>query len=49
MLLLPLTSGELGDVVFDLDLARHAVVKLNSEGGMALDDGQRWRGRGGWS
>lgn len=43
-MLLPLTGGELGHVVFDLDFSRHAVVKFNSERGVALDD--RWRGSG---
>lgn len=33
-------------MVFDLDFARHAVIKLNGEGGMALDDGRGWGGRG---
>lgn len=37
-LTLPLASGELGDVVFDFDLARHAVVKFDCEGSVALDN-----------
>lgn len=45
----PLPGGELSDMVFDLNLSRGAVIKLNSEGRMTLDNrrgGARSGGQG---
>ena len=43
-----LAEGELGYVVLDLYLARLALIKLNGEGGVALDHRGRWGGGDTW-
>lgn len=47
-MLLALTCGELGHMVFDLDLPWHTVVKFNGEGGVTLNHRGCRGGRRGW-